>query len=186
MPASRHNYAPIYSKYFSSVFKDGLPATPVIAEVGILTGSGLAMWSHLFPGSRIFGFDLNVTSYRKNKKHLKSLGFKPKHVRVTQMDQMVENGMLLAKKFGSLRPSIVVDDGYHIPEAGKRTFLSMEPFLEDSFVYFIEDVVKKDIVDGRWAPVKDEVLKKCINCAFDFECPETSDKNECVVVVSRT
>lgn len=189
MSRSRHNYAPIYQKYLS-LWLTGDPAAqpPVIAEVGILTGTGLAMWSKLFPESRVFGFDRNTTSYFRNVEHLQSLGFQQGHVNVTRMDQMQppnENRALLASAFGALRPAIVVDDGYHIPEAGQKTFLSMRPFLAERFVYFIEDVRDRDVSAGAWDAVKDKVLKDCTGCDFKVECPEKSEKGECVAVVSR-
>jgi len=181
MSAKHHNYAPIYAKYMTSVLRS--EPKPTLAEVGILTGTGLAMWSRLFPESPIFGFDLNTSSYHSNVDHLRSLGFNDKHVQVTQMDQMQSNQQLLQSIFGNLRPHIVIDDGYHIPESGKRTFLSMRPVLAERFVYFIEDVTKKTIDAGEWEAVKSEVLKACPECVFAMECPQTSEKEECVAVI---
>ena len=47
-----NGYAPIYEKYLPTVL--GV-ADPGIAEVGILAGTGLAMWTELFPNSKVFG-----------------------------------------------------------------------------------------------------------------------------------
>ncbi|CAJ1428289.1 unnamed protein product [Effrenium voratum] len=154
MQAAQHNYAPIYAKHITELLKTGI-STPTIAETGILTGTGLAMWTKLFPKSQVYGFDLNTTSYLSNREKMRELGFKDDRVVVTQMDQMAEtakNQELLRSVLRS-PPSIAIDDGYHIPQAGELTFLSFKPFLNEKFVYFIEDVLVQDIDAGRWKPV---------------------------------
>lgn len=181
MSERHHNYAPIYEKYMASVLKPG--ESPTVAETGILTGTGLAMWNSLFPNSQIFGFDINTTSYHQNLKHLRSLGFNDENVKVTQMNQMVDNTKLLQSVFGDLHPHIVVDDGLHSPEAGEHTFLTMMTVLPQFFVYFIEDLTMTDINNGRWVPVKERIMKACPRCKFAIECPPVSDKNECIAVI---
>ena len=184
MQAARHNYAPIYAKHITELLKTGI-STPTIAETGILTGTGLAMWTKLFPKSQVYGFDLNTTSYLSNREKMRELGFKDDRVVVTPMDQMAEtakNQELLRSVLRS-PPSIAIDDGYHIPQAGELTFLSFKPFLNEKFVYFIEDVLVQDIDAGRWKPVEASILAACSSCKFIMECPASSDKPECVAVV---
>merc|ERR1719335_1564206 len=81
-----HHYAPFYAKYLTK-YLEGRKSTeaPTIVEFGILTGTGLAMWSDLFPDSSIFGFDLDPQNFELNRKHLKDRGFKDSRVKVTQM-----------------------------------------------------------------------------------------------------
>jgi len=187
MSEMRHNYAPTYAKFLSRLLRGATPtANPKIAEVGILTGTGLGMWSRLFPQSDVFGFDLNTTSFLSNRGHLTTLGMQDARVLVQTMNQMEDNIELLQWAFGKdTRLSIVVDDGYHIPEAGEKTFTSFRPFLEDRFVYFIEDLTKNSIEEGKWEIVKKHIMSTCEDCAFVIECPPTSDKDECMAVISR-
>jgi hypothetical protein len=181
MSAQHHNYSPIYSKYLTNYLEKGHASA--IAEVGILTGTGLAMWSKLFPGSNVFGFDINTNTYKNNVAHMRKLGFDDSRVKVTQMDQMQDNSNLLQQAFGELRPQVVIDDGYHVPEAGLNTFLSMKPILADRFVYFIEDLIASEIEKGGWDSVKEQIMKSCPDCEFAFECPAVADKPECIAVI---
>jgi len=180
--STSHGYAPIYAKYMTPMLEKGDAAT-VVAEIGILKGTGLAMWSKFFPESQIFGFDLNTSSYYGNVEKMRSVGFKDGRVKVTHMDQMQNNTNLLQSVFGDLRPHIVVEDGYHSPEAGEWTFFSMKPYLAQKFVYFIEDLTQADIEAGHWKPMEANVLKECENCQFSIDCPQDSVKNECVAVI---
>lgn len=188
MNATKHNYAPSYAKHITSLLTSGsTPSDITIVEVGILTGSGLAMWQHLFPESSIFGFDLNTDAYSQNLDHLKSLGMQDSSVSVVQMNQMFNNTqMLLDMGFGDkFHPVIMVDDGYHVPAAGEKTFLTFQPFLADSFAYFIEDVTKESIEAGEWVDVKTNILKACPSCNFAIECPPVSHKPECLAVITK-
>jgi hypothetical protein len=188
MSENKHNYAPSYAKHITSLLKSGGTLNNlVIAEVGILTGSGLAMWQHLFPESRIFGFDENITNYNDNLAHLKTLGMQDSVVTVTKMNQMHNNTQLLSKiGFGSkFRPAIIADDGYHVPEAGNNTFLTLQPFLADRFVYFIEDIPQETLLSGAWGSVRTSILKACPACKFSMECPVISVGGECIAVITR-
>jgi len=62
-----HNYA----KYYSRKLKKFLNKKICLCEVGILKGSGLAVWSDLFQGSRIIGLDIDLTHFYNNFNHLK-------------------------------------------------------------------------------------------------------------------
>jgi len=132
-----HNYAPIYAEYLSKFVLD--KTTPTLVEVGILTGSGLAMWEQVFPESHIYGFDINTSSFENNVDHLKSLGFKGSHVKVTTMDQMANNTALLRQTMRDDVPSIVVDDGCHTADCNVATFQTFLPVLPSRFLYFLED-----------------------------------------------
>merc|ERR1712224_482013 len=88
-----HNYAPVYAEYLSKFVLD--KTTPTLVEVGILTGSGLAMWEDVFPESHIYGFDIDTSTFEKNLDQLRSLGFNGTHVKVATMDQMANNTALL-------------------------------------------------------------------------------------------
>jgi len=182
MDPKKHNYASIYAKHLVTM-QEG---APTIVETGILRGSGLAMWSELFPTSMIYGFDLKTETYQSNLGFLKTHGFDDSRVVVQNMDQRNNNTEYLRGVFGNkIRPAVVIDDGFHTPNAGSLTFRSFQPFLADKFVYFIEDIPKRQIDSGAWIPPSKEILKTCVGCDFDFECPAPSIKQECIAVISR-
>eukprot|EP00747_Dinoflagellata_sp_TGD_P079792 gnl/TRDRNA2_/TRDRNA2_160642_c0_seq2.p1 gnl/TRDRNA2_/TRDRNA2_160642_c0~~gnl/TRDRNA2_/TRDRNA2_160642_c0_seq2.p1 ORF type:complete len:299 (+),score=31.37 gnl/TRDRNA2_/TRDRNA2_160642_c0_seq2:33-929(+) len=185
MGPKMHNYAPIYARHLASLLLKNV--TPTIVETGILTGTGLAMWSQLFPNSRIYGFDKNTATYHGHLSLLKTQGFDDSRVVVQQMDQMQNNTGFLERTFrGNAYPNILVDDGLHTPEAGIMNFLSFEPVLASHFVYFIEDIYQSDpSVRQRWELGKVRILEKCTGCKFQMECPQPSIKPECIAVISR-
>jgi len=171
MSPSKHDYAPTYSKFLSDLLPQ-LHGPPVIVEIGVLTGTGLAMWQKLFPDSYIFGFDLITSSFENNLPFLAERGFETSKVKVSQLDQLRDNTALLQATFGSgLHPNIVVDDGYHDPTAMLRTFRSIRPFLKGPFVYFVEDLrMKQDIYSGRYIAPWRAMLEVCDRCSFRYTC----------------
>lgn len=185
MQRQRHNYAPTYSKYITAMERQQVPV-PAVVEVGILTGSGLAMWQTLFPKSHIYGFDIDTTAYKSNLPRLVSLGMQADRVAVSEMDQEADNTAMLKTIFGStVRPAIIVDDGYHSGNAGKVTFSSLKPFLADRFVYFIEDILHEKIDGTEWKETKDAIMEECVGCHFSFECPtQIGSKDECMAVIT--
>jgi len=183
MDPKHHNYAPIYSDYINRM--DDKIHT--IVEVGILGGTGLGMWNSIFPDSKIFGFDRDTHTYNNNLENLKKVGFDDSKLLVQQMDQrqVEENKPLFESTFSSVRPDIVVDDGFHAPDAGWKTFASMKPFLADMFIYFIEDIVKSQFDSGKWKDAEGKIRKLCPECDFTLRCPEKSSKPECIAVITR-
>jgi len=179
-----HNYAPTYSKYITAL--EPQVAAPTVVEVGILTGSGLAMWQSLFPQSHIYGFDAYTAPYEDNLPRLVALGMHADRVHVHKMDQTANNSEMLKSIFGSaVRPAIVIDDGFHSGNAGALTFLSLKPFLADRFVYFIEDIYPDHIDTMEWKVAEAAIMEECVGCHFAFECPEVfGDKSECIAVIT--
>jgi hypothetical protein len=181
MSDRHHNYSPIYSKYITHYLEKGQITN--LAEIGILTGTGLAMWSKLFPDSNVYGFDIDPSSYENNRDHMRKLGFDDSRVKVTRIDQTQDNQNLLQQALAEDRPNIVIDDGLHTPEAGLKTFLNMKDFLADRFVYFIEDIIAEPIQNGDWDRVSKKIVEECDECEFALECPPTSFKTECLAVI---
>lgn len=137
MAPGHHNYAPVYAKHLSG----RIDRPGVLVEFGVLTGSGLAMWADLLPaGSRIIGFDVDLSHFAENRYHLEGLGaFRKNPVEVYALDQFVDNTEYLAGILSGDQVDVVVDDGCHFDDAIMQTFLSVWPFLAPGFVYFIED-----------------------------------------------
>ena len=138
---SHHGYAPQYSQYIQAYLTTAEPL--VVVEIGILKGTGLAIWSDLFPESRVIGLDIDLTHVRGNLPNLRASGaFAKKDVEVYEFDQFVPNRVYLGQLLAGDRIDICIDDGVHRPDAILTTIDSVIPHLNDQFVYFIEDNAK--------------------------------------------
>lgn len=67
-----HGYAKKYSEYLLPYIKKGEPVT--VAEVGILKGTGIAIWCDFFENGRVLGFDIDLGHINGNMNNLKNLG----------------------------------------------------------------------------------------------------------------
>lgn len=182
MAAARHNYAPIYAKFLPTVLASG--QTPTIAEIGILTCTGVAMWSRIFPQSSIYGFDYDLSSCNDNMANLVRLGFQQQKLTLTHMDQFQpseSNAQLARSVLQTAKPNIIIDDGAHDVRANTNTFWAFRQQLADCFVYFIEDVTadRKAATEalGR------DVASKLPGATASMECP--SPTRECMLVVRK-
>jgi hypothetical protein len=136
MSEQHHGYAKHYAHFLAPFI--GKPV--VCAEVGILRGSGLAIWSDLFPQGKIIGLDIDPSHYRENLANLKSLGaFKAENVSVHEFDQYGCTVDTLSTILDGKRINIFIDDGTHTDEAIIRTLSSVRRHLSHDFLYVIED-----------------------------------------------
>lgn len=182
MDPNAHNYGPTYENYLSKLFPVHTHL-PTIVEVGILKGTGLAMWASLFPNSPIYGFDIDPSVYLDNRVHLKSLGFNETNVQVQTMDQLNDNTQLILEKLAGRKASIVVDDGLHTPKAANNTFNSMLPSLADKFVYFIEDI-NVDWSSEAVDKMHEYLLQTCHKCGIQVSEP-LGLKQERMIIIYR-
>ena len=136
-----HNYSPIYAKYLKDVnFLKDL----VVAEIGILKGTGLGIWSVLFPNSRIIGLDVDLSYTLNNFQNLKNAGANTEKIELHEFDQFVDNSKKLSTLLNGEKLNIVIDDGFHSIESITNTFKNAYPHLSKDFIYFIEDNSKVD------------------------------------------
>jgi len=185
-----NGYAPIYEKYLPEI--SGFVASPVVAEIGILTCTGVAMWTEVFPTSKVFGFDRNTTTCLNNFPALKALGFQDSRVTITAMDQTAaidSNTKFVQSVFAGTRVNLVIDDGYHEPNANLQTFKTMLPVLADRFVYIVEDVYPANIENvAKWSPIWEGFKAACPECRISLEKPEDYEghvKTSRLVVLTR-
>lgn len=135
-----HDYAKIYSKYLEKFINKDKKEKIVLVEVGILRGTGLAIWSELFPNSRIIGLDIDLGNIERNMKNLKKRGaFKNDNLELYTFDQFKDNKDLLKKVLKGDKIDILIDDGVHSNETIIKTIDSSLPHLSNDFIYFIED-----------------------------------------------
>jgi hypothetical protein len=133
-----HGYAPAYAQHLRSFVRDRRRLT--LLEVGILKGSGLAIWSDLFPDARILGLDIDLSHARDHWPVLESRGaFAANNVELHEFDQLAGTADDLAALLKEDRLDVVIDDGLHTEPAVLRTLACVMPFLASDFVYFVED-----------------------------------------------
>jgi len=134
-----HNYyAHKYEQFLLPCAQSGRPVC--LAEIGILRGTGLAIWCDLFPNGKIIGLDIDLSHIHDNMERLRNLGAFSKTVPLFyEFDQFVDNSKLLGRILGDDRLDICIDDGCHQDEAIITTLEMILPHMADSFVYFIED-----------------------------------------------
>jgi hypothetical protein len=114
----------------------------ILVEIGILNGSGLAMWCDLFPNARVIGLDLDLRNFNNNRAFLESHGaFSKNAPELFEFDQLdlPKARNVLRDVLGDTRVDIAIDDGCHSLESIKITFEALKPHLNSNFVYFIED-----------------------------------------------
>lgn len=132
-----HNYQGAYAEYLNKLFESQAPIQQV-AEVGILMGSGIAMWLDLFPDNKVYGFDIDPSNFEKNRNNLKKLGMNDANLKIVTMDQTVDNSQMLVDQVGG-QFTFVVDDGCHTEFCARLTIKSFLPRMTDKFLYIIED-----------------------------------------------
>ena len=132
-------YSPHYARYLKRFVANRL-AEFAIAEVGILSGIGIALLSDLFPESNIFGLDMDPSTFRANEAHLKSLGAFPNNFpTLIEYDQFAEPTADVITALGDTKFSIVIDDASHQRDGILNTIDFMKERLAEDFLYFIED-----------------------------------------------
>lgn len=130
-----HNYQSIYSKYLKLAKFD----SPVILELGILNGIGLAIWSDLYPKAKIIGLDYDVNIFFSNIENLKKKnGFSNSTPEVYYFNQFEDNSKTLIL-IGDAGFDLVIDDAAHTDLVILNSLSEITPYLNEVFIYFIED-----------------------------------------------
>ena len=68
-----HGYANHYARFLEPYVKNRGDRI-VICEVGVLEGTGLAIWCDLFPNARCIGLDIDLSNIKGNMDNLRGLG----------------------------------------------------------------------------------------------------------------
>jgi len=100
-----------------------------ILEIGVLGGGGHRAWSRVFPDANVWGFDIDPSTEIEEGK-----------IKTFVADQLSEESM---KRVSALLPEtfhLIVDDGWHQPEAGLKSLKHFLPRLSAGGYYVIEDV----------------------------------------------
>jgi hypothetical protein len=138
MSRGYHNYAPSYAATLQDVLQRDMQC--VLVEVGILKGTGLAVWCDLFPSGTVIGLDIDTLNFTRNKATLTGLGaFQHNSPTVQTFDAYMPDTRELEEFLDGKRIDVVIDDGPHTIEAITATARALQPLLNDRFVYFVED-----------------------------------------------
>ena len=134
-----HGYARYYEKFLHP-YVQNRDHPIVFCEVGVLAGTGLAIWCDLFPYARCIGLDVDLSNIERNMENLLNLGaFSENSPELFEYDQFVESSEYLKEILGGDTIDIFTDDGNHSDEAIMTTLKSVAPHLSEQFVYFVED-----------------------------------------------
>ncbi len=120
------NFAGLYAELLASPPPDGFRN---ILEIGVFDGGGHRAWAELFPESNVWGFDIDPTTVFSEGKITTFLG-----------DQLSEDS--LSRVVGSLPKSLdlIIDDGWHQPEAALKSMKFLLPLLGEGGYYVVEDI----------------------------------------------
>ena len=118
-----------------------------ILEIGIAQGSGLIALKDYFHQSKIFGFDIDTETFIKHKR-----------IECQKFDQLnLENSKKIMENI-NLGFDIIIDDGWHHPEAQVKTLCSCLKYLNYGGTYIIEDIV--DSQYNKFFIQVSDILKK--------------------------
>lgn len=124
-----HSYIPTYEKILAP-YRDG----STIMEVGIAMGYSMKMWGEYFTNSKIIGADINQ-SFDKAP-------FSDPKYDIILHDATKPEFLDKVKEYTF---DVVIDDGSHMYEDQKATFLMLKSKMKKGGIYIIEDIVGFDI-----------------------------------------
>ncbi|MEQ9124289.1 MAG: hypothetical protein RIM80_17190 [Alphaproteobacteria bacterium] len=135
-----HRYAAAYSRHLAP-FVANRSERYVVVETGILRGTGLALWSRLFPEADIIGCDIDLEYTRDNLDALRARGaFQRRPPELHLFDQLADDAARAQEILDGRTIDIFIDDGIHTDVGVRRTLASFGPYMSKRAVYFIEDM----------------------------------------------
>ena len=136
-----HRYGVTYEEFLRPLLERRNEQLSLV-EVGILNGSGLAIWCDLFPKARVIGLDIDLSNFETNRAKLEAAGaFSLNRPELHKFDQLDPGkaARILTDVLGSTKVDVAIDDGCHSMESIEITFEALMPHMAERFVYFIED-----------------------------------------------
>jgi len=142
MGFDRNGYAPAYSE----ILDRWIGRNPLVVELGVFRGSGLAVWCDLFPEGRVIGLDVSLKHFHRNIKNLLARGaFSSNMPELLQFDAYESHTKALQMALDGRPIDVFIDDGPHKEFPSCLLAERVRPLLAPEFTYIIEDV---DIVYG--------------------------------------
>lgn len=127
-------YAALYSRYIPN-------NAQVVAELGVLRGTGLAIWADVFPTARIIGLDNDLIHFKKYKSSLRVFGaFKRTDAEVYLYEKFAEDA---SERLGEIldgdQIDVFIDDSDSSADEVFYVFRTVLPHLAPGAVCFFED-----------------------------------------------
>lgn len=127
-------YDKIYDKYLQNYRTRIKPIK--LAEIGILHGYSLYIYSKYFETIKLYGYDINIDIFSKYQTEKEFLS---KVREIKKINSLKESDTKnITTKF-----DIIIDDGCHKPLSMMITFKNFFTKLRKNGIYFIEDVTEK-------------------------------------------
>lgn len=101
-----------------------------ILEVGVAYGSGIFSFIEFFETSKIIGIDIDPSTFINHSR-----------VECYQADQLNRKNLRYTADKISKFYDIIIDDGWHHPEAQINTIIEFIPYLKPNGLMIIEDIV---------------------------------------------
>lgn len=119
------HYAHIYAR---------LQTIPVlnILEIGVFGGGSHRAWREIFPEAKVYGFDIDPATVVREPRLETFVG-----------DQLSASDMSSLQSDLPRKFELIVDDGWHQPEAGINSLRFFLPSLADGGYYVVEDIDMK-------------------------------------------
>lgn len=119
-------YAPAYAH-----IHDRLESITVknILEIGVLGGGSHRAWKDIYPEASVWGFDIDPATVISEARLETFVG-----------DQLNPEGLASLRSQLPEKFELIVDDGWHQPEAGINSLRAFLPALADGGYYVVEDI----------------------------------------------
>ena len=124
------NYRIFLDNFFYKIKKN----VNTILEIGISQGAGILSLRDYFSNSLLWGIDIDKKTFLKRERIVKC--FWGDQLKLDTLYKCAEN---FNTKF-----DLVVDDGWHHPEAQLNSIIAFLPYLNINGHYIVEDIVHKD------------------------------------------
>jgi hypothetical protein len=140
----RNGYSHLYSILFDRIKHEELN----ILEIGIGTmirgarssmkdympdtyrpGASLRAWNDYFQNSRIYGMDIQEDTQ-----------FTEDRIVTYLCDSTSSDSVNIVMQNLKIKFDIIIDDGYHLDDAQRKTLLNFFPYLKEGGIYVIEDI----------------------------------------------
>ena len=120
-----HNYNFLYATLFyksKNLIKD-------VMEIGTYKGASLKSWKEYFPKANIYGIDIDPDTV-----------FEEERIKTMIADQNNLKSLALVNSTWKQKYDIIIDDGWHQPEASVYTMITFIPELKSKGIYVLEDI----------------------------------------------
>ena len=160
----RHFYADFYEetlkdKKINNLLEIGIGLGIAQSHAGPLAsdqpGASFKSWKEIFPTANIFGADIN-----------KDVLFHEERIKTYYTDQLDKNELgNLKDQLKNIKFDVIIDDGFHAFESNINTFEILFSCLANDGLYFIEDIIFKDLkkyykyFDGKY----NYKIAECLN-----------------------